>query len=301
MKNVSFKNICIYRISRDFRLPAAELQEQLSKMAFTPCGSQDMAKTGWVPTIGDSFVLQYGDHFMLTEKHEEKILPSPVLKAELDKKVEILQLQQGRKLKKTEKDSLKDEVLHSLLPRAFTRVKMSRMWIDAKEGLVFVEAASAKKAENMLALLRKTLGSFPVVPFTPASPVELTVTEWLRSGFPKGFTAGDEAAFKALLEDGGAVRAVKQDLQSDEMMAHVDAGKVAVSIGLHWSDRASFRLSDDLTIKKLTFCDELCDQNDDVDREDPDQRLTADFILFTSEFSALFTQLVEAIGGECDR
>lgn len=301
MKNIAFKNICVYRLARDVDLTGPILLEALSKYAFSPCGSQDMAKTGWVPTIGDSFVLQHGEQFMITEKHEEKILPTPVLKAELDKKVETLQLQQGRKLKKSEKDSLKDEVLHSLLPRAFTRSKKSRMWIDAKEGLVFVEAASARKAENMLALLRKSLGSLPVVPFTPANPIEVTVTEWLKGGFPKSFPVGDEAAFKAILEDGGAVRAMKQDLQSDEMMAHVEAGKLAVSIGLHWSDRATFRLNDDLTIKKLTFCDELCDQNDDIDREDAAHRMTADFILFTAEFSALFAQLVEALGGECER
>lgn len=301
MKNVAFKNVCIYRLSRDIRISGDDLEVALGKYAFSPCGSQDMARTGWVPTIGDLFVLKHEQQFMITQKHEEKILPSHVLKEELNKKVEVLQLQQGRKLKKTEKDSLKDEVLHSLLPRAFTRSKLTRMWIDADQGLVYVETASARKAENMLALLRKTLGSLPVVPFTLQNPVELTVTEWLKAGFPQSFTAGDEASFKALLEDGGAVRAMKQDLFSDEMMAHVEAGKVAVSIGIHWGDRATFRLSDDFTIKKLTFCDELNDQNDDIDLEDAELRLKADFILFTSEFSVLFKQLVEALGGECER
>lgn len=301
MKNVAFKNICIYRLSRDIRITGECLEKALAQYPFTPCGSQDMARTGWVPTIGDLFVLQHEQQFLLTQKHEEKILPSAVLKAELDKKVEALQLQQGRKLKKTEKDSLKDEVLHTLLPRAFPRSKLTRMWIDAKEGLVFVETASARNAENMLALLRKSLGSLPVVPFTPQNPVELTVTEWLKAGFPQPFAVGDEASFKAILEDGGAIRAMKQDLLSDEMMAHVEAGKVAVSISLHWADRATFRLVDDLTIKKLNFCDELHDQNDDIDREDANLRLKADFILFTGEFSTLFAQLVVALGGECER
>ena len=41
-----------------------------------------------------------------------------------------LEAEQARKLKKTEKDSLKDEVLHSLLPRAFSRFSQTMMWID---------------------------------------------------------------------------------------------------------------------------------------------------------------------------
>ncbi|EEW1885621.1 recombination-associated protein RdgC, partial [Escherichia coli] len=65
--------------------------------------------------------------------------------------------------------------------------------------------------------------------------------------------------------------------------------------------RAFFRLNDDMSIKALSFSDELYDQNDDIDREDVAQRFDADFILFTAELSAMFTSLVEAVGGEAER
>jgi recombination associated protein RdgC len=47
-------------------------------------------------------------------------------------------------------------VLHSLLPRAFSRFSQTMMWIDTVNGLIMVDCASAKKAEDTLALLRKT-------------------------------------------------------------------------------------------------------------------------------------------------
>ncbi|MBL1494841.1 recombination-associated protein RdgC, partial [Klebsiella pneumoniae] len=81
-----------------------------------------------------------------------------------------------------EKDALRDEVLHSLLPRAFSRNIITRIWVNTTDHLVIVDASSARSAEDALALLRKTLGSLPVVPLSMEEPVELTMTEWVRSG-----------------------------------------------------------------------------------------------------------------------
>ena len=47
-----FKNLMVYRLSREISLRAEEMEKQLASMAFTPCGSQDMAKMGWVPPMG---------------------------------------------------------------------------------------------------------------------------------------------------------------------------------------------------------------------------------------------------------
>ncbi|ECE6220080.1 recombination-associated protein RdgC [Salmonella enterica subsp. enterica] len=301
MRSVAFKNIFIYRLSREVSWDTAEVNAALSKFVFTPCGSQDMAKAGWTSVLGDNLTHEYQGFLLIQHKREEKILPSQVLKEELQKKILTLEEEQDRKLKKTEKDSLKDEVLHSLLPRAFTRKSLAKILIDRRNHLVFVEASSAKKAEDQLALLRKSLGSLPVIPFTPREPLEITMTEWFKNGFPAGFTAGEDATLKGLLNNGGAVRCNKVDLQSDEIMSHIEAGKVATTVAINWMDRASFRVNDDMSIKALTFCDDLYDQNDDIDREDVAQRFDADFVLFTGELSALFNALVEAIGGEAER
>lgn len=300
-----FKNLMIYRLSSEISLVADEMEKQLAAFAFTPCGSQDMAKTGWVSPLGargEALTHTSNGQIVICARKEEKILPSPVIKQALQAKIEQLEAEQHRKLKKTEKDALKDEVLHSLLPRAFSRFNQTFLWIDTVNGMIMVDAASAKRAEDTLALLRKSLGSLPVVPLTLESPIELTLTEWVRSGdIPAGFALMDEAELKAILEEGGVIRCKKQDLVSDEIAVHIEAGKLVTKLALDWQERVQLLLSDDGSLKRLKFSDTLREQNDDIDREDFALRFDADFILMTSELAALIANLVEALGGEAQR
>lgn len=300
-----FKNLMVYRLSREVALNADEMEKQLSALAFTPCGSQDMAKTGWVSPMGshsDALTHAVNGQIVICARKEEKILPSPVIKQELQAKIERQEAEQHRKLKKTEKDALKDEVLHSLLPRAFSRFNQTFMWIDTVNDLIMVDAASAKRAEDTLALLRKSLGSLPVVPLTMESPIELTLTEWVRSGeMPAGFAIQDEAELKAILEEGGVIRCKKQNLISDEIAVHIEAGKLVTKLAVDWQERIQLMLSDDGSLKRLKFADTLREQNDDIDRDDFAQRFDADFILMTSELAALIKNTIEALGGEAQR
>ena len=299
-----FKHLMIYRLSRDVQIANDKeaFEKQLHNFAFTPCGSQDMAKTGWVEPLGihsDRLFHKVNGQVLLVVRREEKMLPASVIKEELAKKVLKLESEQARKLKKTEKDSLRDEVLHSLLPRAFTRNSTIKIWIDTNNNLVIVDASSAKKAEDSLALLRKTIGSLPVVPLTMETPIELTMTEWVRSGdVPAGFALKDEAELKAILEGGGLAKVKNQDLCSDEISTHIEAGKVVTNLALDWQERISFTLTDSIAIKKLKFSDVLLEQNDDIDREDIVMRFDTDLILFTGELSKLIIDLTGALGGE---
>lgn len=306
MKELWFKSLQIYRMSRDIKLDAEEMQRQLSAFIFSPCGSQDMAKTGWVSPMGkfgtENLIHTAGHQLLLCAKREEKILPAPVIKQELQDKIDQLQNEQHRKLKKTEKDSLKDEVLHTLMPRAFSRISQTFIWIDLDNRLIMVAAVSTKKAEDLLALLRKSLGSLPVVPLTMETPIELSLTDWVRTGEPPaGFALQDEAELKAILEEGGTIRCKKQELVSDEISSHIENGKLVTQLSMNWQERVSFQINDSFTLNKLKPSDTLADQNDDIDREDFGARFGADFILVTSEYSALISNLISALGGEAQR
>ncbi len=79
-----------------------------------------------------------------------------------------------------------------------------------------VDAGSAKKADDLLALLRKSIGTLPVVPVALKNPPEITMTEWLNEGnLPASFTLEDEAELRSAMEHGGIIRCKQQDLMTD--------------------------------------------------------------------------------------
>ncbi|HEF8786428.1 TPA: recombination-associated protein RdgC [Providencia alcalifaciens] len=298
-----FKNAIVYRMTRDIQISSDELETQLKNLEFSPCGSQDMMKVGWTNPIktGEALTHSVGNQILIVAKREEKILPTDVIKKELQAKIDKLEAEQGRRLKKTEKDSLKDEVVQDLLPRAFSKESTVSVWIDNDNQRIIVDASSAKRAEDTLALLRKTLGSLPVVPLTMKTPIELTLTDWLRDGvIPQGFNLTDEAELKAMLAEGGIARFKKQDLVSDEIASHIEAGKLVTKLSLDWNETIQFTLCDDGSLKKIKFSDMLKAQNDDIDREDIAQRFDADFVLLTSEMTRLIDAVIQSLGGEVD-
>ncbi|WP_029686397.1 recombination-associated protein RdgC [Tatumella saanichensis] len=300
-----FKNMMVYRLNREIPLSAEDMEKQLSACSFTPCGSQDQSKTGWVSPLNDhsdSLLHVSQGQILLCARKEEKILPAPVIKQALEAKISHLEKEQQRKLKKTEKDSLKDEVIHTLLPRAFSRYSQTWLWIDPQHQLIMVDSASAKKAEDLLALLRKSLGSLPVVPLSLETPIELTLTEWVRSGTPAaGFALMDEAELKATLEEGGVIRCKKQELVSDEIAHHIEAGKRVTKLAVDWQERLQCVICDDGSVKRLKFSETVREQNDEIDREDQALRFDADFVLMTGELAAFTEALVEALGGEAQQ
>ena len=299
-----FKNVMADRLTKPVTWNLAQLQMQLEDCQFHPCGAQDQSKFGWASPLRDSDLLYFsvGNQILLLAKKEEKMLPANVVKRELDERIENLEQKENRKLKKVEKQTLKDDVVMNLLPRAFSKNQHTALWIDTENNLVHVDAASCKRAEDALALLRKSLGSLPVVPLAFTNEPSTILTSWIvQDSLPHWLIALEEAELRGAQED-SVIRCKKQPLENEEILALLQDGKKVVSkLALEWEDTLTFVFNEDCTLKRLKFADAVREKNDDISKEDFAQRLDADFVLMTGILAKLTENLLDEFGGEKPR
>lgn len=297
-----FKNLIVYRLSTPIELSEDELETRLEEFAYRPCTSQDKSKYGWSKPMGkhgQSLLHVTDGNILLCAKKEDKMLPASVVKEALDEKVELIENETSRPVKKKEKDALKEEIEHSLLPRAFSRLGTTFAYIAPKMGLIIVDASSHNKAEDLLALLRKSIGSLAVLPMQSKSLVEQTMTSWLSDEVPTHpFELLEEAELKSPLENGAIIRCKNQDLICDELKAHIENGMFAVKVGMQYAESLTFILNEDLTIKRVKFTDVVLEQKDDQDKEDKAACFDADFAIMAGEFEQFIPALLDVLGGE---
>ncbi len=301
-----FKNLKLYRFSKPFSIDNEQLETHLNEKSFKPCGSTQASSFGWVPPLGNTqennttlLTHTIGKTTMLCVRLEERILPSSVINDALNEKLDLMQAESGRRPVGKHKQSIKDELILTLLPKAFTRSKRTYAYLDQEAQLMIVDASSSNKAEELVELLRQTLGSLPVVPLKTNTLPTLLMTSWLKGNdLEDDFLIKDECEMRESDDEGAILRCKRQDLGSDEIQMHLDSGKEVTKLAINWNDTLECILEDDLAIKRLKFSDELLVQAADDGAEDAAAQFDADFNLMTGELARFIPRLVEVLSGE---
>lgn len=293
-----FKNLFVYRLSQPFRLSGEALSAELAGNAYVPCSGTRPSSFGWTPVldIEDApLVHEVAGCLLLKAKREDKVVPPSALNEALAERVEKLETLEGRKLRAKERRGLKENTLADLLPRALSRSKQIYGYISPKDDLLVVGTSTAAEAELFIDCLRESLGSFPVaIPQVKSKPTDV-YTHWLLSRkLPHPFSLGDQCDLLDP-EDTSTVSCRRQDLASQEVRNHVEAGKICTRIGLRWHGDLSFSIDRDLALKQLKI--ESSDDDTEYD-EDPVAMLDAEFASLSLELARLLPALFEALGGE---
>jgi len=298
-----FRNIHFYRFEEPFMMTGQKLNEALDSRKARSCGQMELACEGWTKPLGldgQMLVHETDGKLMICLRREDKVLPASLVRELVEERAFEIEQEAGRPVGRKERTDIKEQLMQELLPRALIKASHTYAYIDPKSGWLIVNAASAKKSEELIMLLRKTLGTLNVVlPQTNISP-ESAMTHWLLSdeNLPEGFDVEDEVELRDAGELTSVIRCKHVDLGSTEIRAHVGSGKRVHRMAINWQEKLSFVLHDDLSIKRIRYSEELIEDADAGG--DETAQFDADFAMMSAEMSGFIPALLHALNATDD-
>lgn len=291
--SILFRNATLFRLPKQAISGLADLETAFAEHPLRPCGPIEVSTTGFVPPKdGDAALSLHVEHAVLFALgFEEKVLPAATVKAEIAKRVKAYTAQRGKPPGGKARREIKNEALDVLLPKAMVKPSRVVAYIDMETGWVVVDTTSTKRAEQVLTAVRSALGSFPTVPvMSSTTSPRVVMTQWLaRRQLPDGLEFGDECEMKEPAT-GAVARVGKQQLESDEIMAHLKSGKQCMKLGLVFNDHVSFVLRENLSLAKIHLLEGALESLDD-NAEDADAAFYASLTLMVGESGEVFAAM----------
>lgn len=297
-----FKNLTVYRVGLEWQATLAQIEEGLAAARFAECGATQPQSLGWVPPRGTAhapLVEAIGGQWLMMLMVERKALPSAVVKRRTDELAQQVEQASGRKPGKKQTKELKEQATLELLPMAFTKRATLKVWIDAKQRLLMVDASSPARAGEVVTQLIKSLDGLTLTPLQTTESASVAMSDWLLCGEPLAvFSVDRECELKSEDEMKSVVRYARHPLDIDEVRQHIAGGKRPTRLALTWQGRVSFVLTETGQIKKIDFLDVVFEGR--VRSDKADDTFDADAAIATGELVQLIPDLIDALGGELD-
>jgi recombination associated protein RdgC len=301
-----FKNALVYRIEQWDAPPLTDIEARLAGGPFVECGATQPESAGWVAPRGDkhgALAESVAGQLVLQLCTETKAVPGGVVKQQLQARLDQIEQETGRRPRGKLARELKDDVVHSLLPRAFPKRTDIRVWVDAKAGVVWIGTASAKRADGVVTRLVEHLGGgLRLAPLQTELSPATAMAQWLADRqAPGAFTIDRDCELKQPDSEKATVRYARHTLDIDEVGEHIRQGKQPTQLALTWNARVSFVLTEALALKKVKLLDLALEGAGAATTDGEDGGFDADVAITTGELQQLLPDLVEALGGLLQR
>lgn len=296
-----FKNIHFFEFEKPVTYQAEQLAEKLATMPFLPCGKNMPLSMGWTSPMLDSdgpLVYTANGCLLFCLKIEEKLLPAFVVNHHVSEQVKYIEETQGVKPSRAQRQALKEEMIQTLLPRAFSKYTHIYGYIDTKNQWLLVDTSSPAKCDKFTTYLRKTLSTLPIVS-PEITGVKTVMTGWLDlENYPEDLTVEDTCVMKTPSEEAASVRFQRQDLFSDRVGSFVKQGHFITQIALSWREQLRFVLTDELVFKQIKFLEGVQETVMEAVDENKLDAFDADFVIMTETFEAFLKQMLSLFSAD---
>ena len=291
-----FNNALLYQY--EWENPV-NLNELLSTEILKPCPPHARFVYGWLPVCDNLLAQEVASTTLFCMGKEERILPRSVIQRMLQERIQQIETQQGRTVKRSEKAKLSEDLEFELLPKSFCVQKRVFALMDHTKKRLTINSASTTQASQLLALLRKSVPNIRIEPLAIGDHLlSMRLAEWIRDpmSLPANFQLAPGCVLYSLDDEKKRFSCKGYELPADEVLALLSQGLAAAELNVVWNDRIQFTLTQDASLKRLKCLDYLLDAFQDVRHlDDERQEQDAALTLLSGELNALTNDLLQAL------
>lgn len=305
---MELKNI-LFRVSRaGFSLQAHDLEKIVSGCKFGDLLPNEERRAGFVnPSNYEecvNLVQDTNEHLTICLRTDTKSIPPAALKKTLNKLIRAHTTTKGSPPSKAQKNELKFAAKAELLPKALVSTKLLYAHFDMVASRLLVETTSTKALEDLISLLCQggmtTEQSGGLCSIQTKGSPDTVLSSWVEVGHPAtaAFSFSHSCIMVEPVEKGPLAKVDRHDLSAEEVIHHINAGKLVREIGLHWAERLSFVLTREMGIKKLCSLGLIRNELKDASTgADPAHADVARFSILSSLIRMMLSEVLEAMGG----
>ncbi|HHF7344200.1 TPA: recombination-associated protein RdgC [Legionella feeleii] len=258
-----FNNALIYHY--EFK-EQPDLMTAMAEEILKPCPPHARFIYGWLPAYADELVQEVAGCSLICLGKEERILPRGVIKRMLDERIQTIETQQGRTIKRAEKAQLAEDLEFELLPKSFCVQKRLFAMLDTVSHRLIINSSSNNQASQLTALLRKSLPGLHLEPLPLNENLALRFAQWLSNPelLPPSFQLASDCLLFSLDNEKKRVNCKGYELPAEEILTLLAQGLGVAEISLVWNERIQFTLTQDLTFKRLKSLDYLIDEFNEI-------------------------------------
>lgn len=291
-----FKNMFAFKLN-DKEISEEQLTQKLEKFKIVPCGRSEEKSIGWTEALDEDDSLAFKINkgiYLFNLKTEEKSVPAAVIGQQIKERIKETVKNGGEYPSKKEIKSLKEELKFSLLSQAFVKPSYTVGYLDFKNGVLVVDAASPGKADKFTSFLRDTLGTLDLELINPDKDVSEIMGDWLKNKkAEKPFEIGTSCMFKEKSGERGKISISQHILTTEEMIKHLENENIVDKMDMVWQKRVSFSLNSAFRVSKIKFLDIVVDQiqEDLGESEDQHALMQASMQIMVEDFAEIITDL----------
>jgi len=293
-----FNNALTYQYELD---ESIDLTGALADAALKPCPPHARFIYGWLPAYGEELVQTTTGFSSICMGKEERILPRGVVNRLLAERIQHIETQQGRALKRAEKSQLAEDLEFELLPKSFCLQKRLPAILDHTKKRIIINSASMNQASQLTSLLRKSLPSLHIEPLPIMENLAIRFANWISdpARLPKAFQLASDCLLVSLEDEKKRFSCKGYELPADEILSLLSQGLAAAEISIIWNERIQLTLTQDFTFKRLKCLDYLLDEFNDLSQlEAKQEQQDAGLILLAGELRQLTDDLLATLTEE---